>query len=102
MGRPTNEQIDKLPLYKFPGNETQREHNFNVMRAQTAKLNAFLGFLQTKLFITCGECGESYAWWFMYRCLYCDIWFCKRCAQLHFGRRLPNATERSVALEKGE
>lgn len=24
----------------------------------------------------------------MYKCLYCGIWFCKECAELHFGDEL--------------
>jgi len=88
MSRPTDEQIKQLPLYVFPGTEVSKEHNRKVMQGQVKKLIAFLGFTNTKLLITCGECGETYPWWFMYRCLYCEIFFCKRCAQLHFGRRL--------------
>lgn len=32
------------------------------------------------------ECGNSYPLRSMYRCLYCGIWFCERCAEIHFGK----------------
>lgn len=38
--------------------------------------------------ILCG-CGRRAIWWMMFRCLYCGVFFCKTCAQIHFGKRLP-------------
>lgn len=35
--------------------------------------------------ITC-ECKRRNPVRFMYHCLYCDCWFCKECAEIHFGK----------------
>lgn len=92
--RPTDDELKQLPLYVFPGSNESKKKNLAVMHVQIGKLIALLGFTKTKVHITCGECGETFPWWYMYRCLYCDIRFCKRCAQLHFGKRLPDNTEK--------
>lgn len=34
--------------------------------------------------IRCG-CNKFISWMFMYKCLYCGVWFCKDCAEQHFG-----------------
>lgn len=34
--------------------------------------------------ITCG-CGWKRAAVKMYKCLYCEVWFCEHCAETHFG-----------------
>ena len=35
--------------------------------------------------ITCG-CGIQYSIEMMYQCLYCNEWYCKSCAEDHFGK----------------
>lgn len=35
--------------------------------------------------VTC-ECGDTYPLRFMYRCLYCKIYLCEECAEIHFGK----------------
>jgi hypothetical protein len=35
--------------------------------------------------IRCG-CLKLTVWKYMYRCLYCSVWFCKECAEQHFGK----------------
>lgn len=39
--------------------------------------------------IRCG-CNKLVGWKYMYRCLYCGIWFCRDCAERHFGYRVPS------------
>lgn len=34
--------------------------------------------------VTC-ECGRTIPLRFAYKCLYCDLWFCTKCAGDHFG-----------------
>lgn len=34
--------------------------------------------------MTC-PCGELKHWVFLFRCLYCGIWYCQPCAEKHFG-----------------
>ena len=35
--------------------------------------------------VTCC-CGLKRGLHLMYKCLYCDVYFCKRCAEQHFGK----------------
>ena len=42
--------------------------------------------------ITC-SCGKRRVWWNMYRCLYCGVFYCKECAQFHFGMRVQEFKE---------
>lgn len=35
--------------------------------------------------ITC-PCGRERGWTLMYKCLYCDTYFCRECAEEHFGK----------------
>ena len=37
-------------------------------------------------FIHCGGCDHFIPMRFLFRCLYCGIWFCKTCAEDHFGQ----------------
>lgn len=32
------------------------------------------------------ECDRSIPIRFMFRCLYCGIWLCQSCAEIHFGK----------------
>lgn len=38
--------------------------------------------------IQCG-CKKLVGWQYMFRCLYCGIWYCKECAEVHFGAKAP-------------
>jgi len=40
--------------------------------------------------IRCG-CGKLINWQYMFRCLYCGVWFCKTCAEEHYGMRVPES-----------
>lgn len=40
--------------------------------------------------IRCG-CNKLIALTEMYRCLYCGVWFCKACAEIHFGKQVPES-----------
>ncbi len=35
--------------------------------------------------VTCG-CGHCIPLRFIYKCLYCAEWFCRDCAEVHFGK----------------
>jgi len=39
--------------------------------------------------IRCG-CNKLLKHIYMYRCLYCGIWYCKECAEEHFGYKVDN------------
>ncbi len=34
--------------------------------------------------VTCGKCQRKVNFWYMFRCLYCGIFYCKECAEEHF------------------
>lgn len=36
--------------------------------------------------ITCPSCEWVRAAVSMYKCLYCKVWYCEPCAELHFGK----------------
>lgn len=46
--------------------------------------------------IRCG-CNKLIGWQYMFRCLYCGVWFCKECGEEHFGAKVP---ESFVGVEK--
>ena len=35
--------------------------------------------------ISCGSCQKIINLARLYKCLYCGVWFCRRCAKKHFG-----------------
>ncbi len=45
-------------------------------------INGVIGRLMT---VTC-PCGWKRGITLMYKCLYCDVWFCRSCAEEHFGK----------------
>jgi len=42
--------------------------------------------------VTC-ECGWERALVKMYKCLYCEMWMCIRCAEIHFGKTIEQYNE---------
>lgn len=42
--------------------------------------------------VTCG-CGRTVPVRFAYRCFFCGIWFCRPCAEAHFGERPQHVEE---------
>lgn len=52
----------------------------------------------TKVKIRCG-CNRLVVWMHMYRCLYCGIWFCVDCAEIHFGKSRPEPFKQFIDQE---
>lgn len=52
---------------------------FNLVYEQTKQL------LESPSFVRCG-CLEKLKPHQSYKCLYCEVSFCKRCAEQHFGK----------------
>lgn len=51
--------------------------------------------------IECG-CGLAAPIRFLFRCLYCGVWFCQTCAEEHFGKtRAQHIAERVAKLHPG-
>lgn len=49
--------------------------------------------------ITC-ICNNSYEPFFMFRCYYCGLWLCAKCAKEHFGER-PKGKNNIVKIKNG-
>lgn len=45
------------------------------------------GFSSSAIKIRCG-CLKLVPWKYMHRCLYCSVFFCKECAEQHFGKTI--------------
>lgn len=77
---------NQLPKYESKATPEEREQALKMMAAQIRLiLNQENDEIPSKFTkIRCG-CNKLVGWKFMYRCLYCGIWFCKDCAEQHFG-----------------
>ena len=51
--------------------------------------------------VTC-PCGLNAPVRFLFRCLYCGVWFCQRCAEEHFGESRIAHNKRLSAKQAGE
>lgn len=66
---------DHIALLEITKEEQQRK--FEIVREQSKEI------IQTGS-VTC-QCGKtSEVWRFTFRCFYCGIWFCQKCASKHF------------------
>lgn len=36
--------------------------------------------------VVCASCGHAIPLRFLYKCLYCELWFCQRCMEIHLGK----------------
>jgi hypothetical protein len=90
-----------LPFYVSKATPEEREQKRIWMREQYSliydqqRIETPIQLQHVK--IRCG-CHKLVGWLFMYRCLYCGIWYCKECAEEHFGMRVPpmEAAQRRV------
>jgi len=57
---------------------SEKEKDLQKQQAYEASI------LTSDVKLTC-ECGRSYNVLDMYKCLYCDIYRCKECSEVHFG-----------------
>jgi hypothetical protein len=75
-----------LPTFESKATSEEREQSLKWSAAQIQlildqeKIEVPSKFTK----IRCG-CNKLVGWKFMYRCLYCGVWFCKDCAEEHFG-----------------
>ena len=88
-------EVAELPYYESKATPEQRAENHQFMYTQLklVKDQEKDGVPVTNVKIRCG-CLRLDKMLYMYRCLYCGIWFCKSCAEEHFGMRIPPALER--------
>lgn len=87
-----NASVDRLvtlPVYKGADlTPEQREQNMMIVRDQTAEMLKHEHGMNTPR-CTCPDCGRTLKIIWLYRCLYCGIYFCKECAEHHFGASVP-------------
>ena len=77
---------DDLPVYESNATPAQRQQKLEWMKKQ---VELILDQQRIKIpiehvKIRCG-CNKLVSWKYMYRCLYCGIWYCADCAEVHFG-----------------
>ena len=44
------------------------------------------------------KCGKRVSMMYAFKCLYCDFWFCKSCAEIHFGKTREQHNKEMEAL----
>lgn len=87
----TDAAIDRfvsLPIYESTATPEQREKKLKFMRFQLSmiKEQAEWGMTADKTRVRCC-CYKLVNIFNSYRCLYCGVWYCKECAEEHFGMR---------------
>lgn len=80
----------ELPFYQRQATpEQQAETLLHVQRQiEHIKDQERIEVPSQHLKVRCG-CLKLVRWMYAYRCLYCGVWFCKQCAEEHFGYRVP-------------
>jgi hypothetical protein len=81
-------ELQHLPKYESNASDEERALARARMRGQLADISEQPG--SQTLTVSCGSCGVRLYLVRAYRCLYCGVWFCRVCAQLHFGMRVPD------------
>lgn len=67
-----------MNVHEKPTSEEERLEILTLIRDQTREL-----WGTTR--VTCASCKRKVPVRFMYQCFFCGLWFCKRCAAVHFG-----------------
>ena len=83
------ERVVRLPAYASNATPEQREQKFKFMGLQLSMIKEQSGWGMTadKVTVKCG-CNKQVKLIYAYRCLYCGIWYCRSCAQEHFGYKV--------------
>ena len=76
-----------LPLHVFNGTKKDALENLSVLRGQLEQAKRCEKFPCVK--ISCAKCAKRVSLFMLFKCLYCGLWFCKSCAERHFGERVP-------------
>lgn len=80
-----------LPVFKSNLSQDEREEKRAMLRRQIQYL--ITAPPEQQIRITCCACSQRAVVWMMYRCLYCGLFYCKSCAEIHFGQRKPTFDE---------
>ena len=84
--------INELPPYESNVTPEQRMEKLKFMGRQLSmiKEQSGWGIAADKTTVKCG-CHKKVKLIYAYRCLYCGIWYCRDCAQEHFGYKVTSA-----------
>ena len=77
-------------IHDQPTTEEEIERNVVLIRQQTRELVKQLGVMKLWPRIPCACCAKSTHLKDAYRCYYCGLYFCTRCAPEHFGGERPD------------
>ena len=61
---------------------TNKEYKENIEWIRKTYLQAYKGKL-----VTCRGCNKSMKLYLLYRCWFCGSYFCRICAEKHFGKK---------------
>ena len=86
IGQEEEVEHEKIVLPVYHGNMTEEEKLKS--RAWMRKQLQPIVTAPLQYMMTC-FCGKRVVFWMTYRCLYCGVFFCKACAEEHFGARVP-------------
>ncbi|MFI3137197.1 MAG: hypothetical protein QX197_10520 [Methylococcaceae bacterium] len=85
---------EELPFYQSKATPEEKEQTHKLMAEQIGLiLEQYKDEIPAKFLKIRCNCGKFPAWMFMYRCLYCGVWFCSDCAEHHFGFRVPKRND---------
>jgi len=78
-----------LPVYESTATPEQRQQKLKFMGWQLSMIEEQVGWGITadKVTVKCG-CNKKVKVLYAHRCLYCGIYYCRDCAQEHFGYRV--------------
>lgn len=81
--------MGELPVYKSEATPEQREEKLKLMGEQVRFImeQDKIGTPIINVTIRCG-CNKKVRLIMAYRCLYCGVFYCKECAEEHFGMRV--------------
>jgi len=82
-------EYENLPVYESNATPEERREKLKFMGEQVSLIcdQHKLGTPARYVKIRCG-CNKLIRLIDAFRCLYCGIYYCKKCAELHFGMRV--------------
>lgn len=69
-----------MNVHEHPRNDTERLELLSMMAVQARAV------VDDKTTLQCAGCGRQMLLHNTFRCYFCGLYFCRRCAGLHFGR----------------
>lgn len=82
------EPVVSVPTYKSNATKEQQAGKLKFLSFQLSMIKEQAGWGMTadKTTVKCG-CHKKVKLIHAYRCLYCQVWYCKTCAEEHFGAK---------------